>query len=163
MEALLGELTSFCGVWLSCIKLPELNNCGIIDVHYYISLATICLAGWIAFLPLLPNMVDFSGVGGKRTQVFYHGWAVKPSLYCPTAYSGSDASHDTLDDRNLLGCVTSRRLPNKMAGWFLYYCCGCRLGRRACMRVGGRVGAGVGVGVGWTNSLWGGWNIVVHW
>jgi hypothetical protein len=39
MQALLGELSNTCGVWRSCIKLPELKNCGIVVVHCYITLA----------------------------------------------------------------------------------------------------------------------------
>jgi len=54
MQALLGELLNTCGVWHSCIKLPELKNCGIVDVHCYITLAQ---SAWLAELHsfLLPT------------------------------------------------------------------------------------------------------------
>jgi len=54
MQALLGELPNTCGAWCSCIKLPEVKNCGIMDVHCYITLAK---NAWLAELHsfLLPT------------------------------------------------------------------------------------------------------------
>jgi len=121
MQALLGELPDTCGVWRSCIKLPELKNCGIMDVHCYITLATKCLGGWIAFIS--SHMVCLSGVGGKGLTYFATGGHWNPWHFGELHITA--VMQVMILDLNLLGCGIMG-LPNRRAHWFMYKCSGCQ-------------------------------------